>query len=104
MIQNGPLLDGDQRRKLIIMPITKEEVWSAVLTIGDDKAPGTDGFSAKFFKSSWTVIGPNVVAAIQDFFLTGRLLRSVNTTLITLVPKSSTANHIKTDCVLHHSA
>lgn len=57
--------------------------------------PGSDGFSSKFFKCAWSVIGEEVTGAIQDFFRTGRLLKSVNTTIVTLIPKSSTASTIK---------
>ncbi|GJX75707.1 RNA-directed DNA polymerase, eukaryota, reverse transcriptase zinc-binding domain protein [Tanacetum coccineum] len=37
----------------------------------DDKALGPDGFSAKFFKSSWSIVGPEFTKAIHDFFLNG---------------------------------
>ena len=40
-----------------------------------------------FIKKAWEVIGPDVTAAIKDFFMTGKLLKEVNNTLITLVPK-----------------
>lgn len=32
--------------------------------------------------------------AVKDFFRTGKLLKSVNTTLLTLIPKENTSNTI----------
>ncbi|KAL0302796.1 UNVERIFIED_CONTAM: hypothetical protein Sangu_3077600 [Sesamum angustifolium] len=55
--------------------------------LGDDKAPGPDGYSSGFFKAAWPVIGEEVVKAILEFFTTGRLLKQVNTTMLALIPK-----------------
>ncbi|KAK4384351.1 putative ribonuclease H protein [Sesamum angolense] len=52
-----------------------------------DKAPGPDGFSSGFFKAAWPVVGEEVSKAIIDFFKTGRLLKQLNATLLTLIPK-----------------
>nr|GFC88588.1 hypothetical protein [Tanacetum cinerariifolium] len=51
-------------------------------------APGPDGFSSKFFKSAWSIIGNEVCIAVGDFFNNDRLLKEVNATIIALVPKS----------------
>ncbi|KAL0285156.1 UNVERIFIED_CONTAM: hypothetical protein Sradi_7181800 [Sesamum radiatum] len=50
---------------------------------------GPDGYSSAFFKAAWQVVGGDVTCAIMEFFRTGRLLRQVNATLITLIPKVS---------------
>ncbi|KAL0294829.1 UNVERIFIED_CONTAM: hypothetical protein Sangu_3209500 [Sesamum angustifolium] len=55
--------------------------------LGEDKAPGPDGYSSGFYKAAWPVIGDEVVKAILEFFTTGRLLKQVNTTLLALIPK-----------------
>ena len=36
----------------MIRPISDDEIRNAMFLIGNDKAPGSDGFSAKFFKKS----------------------------------------------------
>lgn len=56
--------------------------------IGNDKAPGPDGYSAAFYKNSWSIVGDEVCDAIKDFFKNGKLLREVNSTLISLIPKT----------------
>ncbi|KAK4407908.1 putative ribonuclease H protein [Sesamum angolense] len=55
--------------------------------LGEDKAPGPDGYSSGFYKAAWPVIGDEVVKAILEFFTTGRLLKQVNTTVLALIPK-----------------
>nr|GFD47356.1 RNA-directed DNA polymerase, eukaryota, reverse transcriptase zinc-binding domain protein [Tanacetum cinerariifolium] len=55
--------------------------------IDGNKAPGPDGFSSQFFKDSWNVVGDDVCKAIRDFFLNWKLLKEVNATVISLVPK-----------------
>ncbi|KAK4381000.1 polyprotein [Sesamum angolense] len=49
--------------------------------------PLTRWFSSGFFKAAWPVVGEEVSNAIRDFFKTGRLLKQLNATLLTLIPK-----------------
>ncbi|XP_035839381.1 uncharacterized protein LOC118486758 [Helianthus annuus] len=74
----------------MVRPVTEEEVKKAMFSIGNDKAPGPDGFTAAFFKNAWPLIGNDIVNAIKDFFDTGNLLRELNHTLIVLIPKVPT--------------
>ena len=62
-------------------------MWS----IPDSKDPGLDGYNSKFYKAAWPVVGNDVVSAIQQFFVIGKLLKVCNTTAITLVPKVPSA-------------
>ncbi|KAJ9536708.1 LOW QUALITY PROTEIN: hypothetical protein OSB04_un000093 [Centaurea solstitialis] len=79
---------------LMIRPITKEEVKLAMFSIGDDKAPGSDGYTSHFFRKTWHIVGPEVELAVQDFFYRGRLLRELNHTSVCLIPKSSNASRV----------
>ncbi|KAK4383786.1 hypothetical protein Sango_2744000 [Sesamum angolense] len=76
----------DDEAWAIIRPVTIEEVKTAFFDIEEDKAPGQDGFSSGFFKAAWPVVGEEVSKAIIDFFKTGRLLKQLNATLLTLIP------------------
>ncbi|KAL0283921.1 UNVERIFIED_CONTAM: Transposon TX1 uncharacterized protein [Sesamum radiatum] len=80
------ILTEDEARA-IIRPVTTEEVKIAFFDIEEDKAPGPDGFSSGFFKAAWPVVGEEVSSAIIDFFKKGRLLKQLNATLLTLIPK-----------------
>ena len=67
--------------------ITEEEIKEALFSIPDDKAPGPDGFTSKFYKQSWTIIKRDFIAAIRYFFYTLTMPKYVNATYIALVPK-----------------
>ncbi|GJT75665.1 hypothetical protein Tco_1042390 [Tanacetum coccineum] len=51
------------------------------------KSPGSDGFTAAFFKDTWEIIGSDVTKAICEFFTNGRFLKELNHTIIALIPK-----------------
>nr|GEU60523.1 hypothetical protein [Tanacetum cinerariifolium] len=51
-----------------------EEIKAAMFGIKDDKAAGPDGFTSKFFKKAWAIIGQDVCCAIREFFTFGKLL------------------------------
>ncbi|GKD07654.1 hypothetical protein Tco_1187339, partial [Tanacetum coccineum] len=51
------------------------------------KAPGPDGFTTAFFKKAWDMVGGDITWAIQDFFSNGKLLKELNHTIISLIPK-----------------
>ncbi|KAL0448909.1 UNVERIFIED_CONTAM: hypothetical protein Slati_1447300 [Sesamum latifolium] len=72
---------------ILVQPITLNEIKLAVFDIDEVKAPGPDGYSSGFFKAAWPIIGEEVTRAIMEFFRTGRLLKHVNSTLISLIPK-----------------
>lgn len=74
--------------------VTTDEVVFALSTISSDKAPGPDGFFAHFFKDCWKIVGDDVVNAIFRFFKTGKLLGEVNSTLVSLVPKTDGASRM----------
>ncbi|KAJ9561457.1 hypothetical protein OSB04_006617 [Centaurea solstitialis] len=61
----------------MIRPISDEEIRVAMFGIGNDKAPGSDGFSSKFFKAAWGIVGNDVMVAIHNFFYRVVLQRSL---------------------------
>jgi hypothetical protein len=54
-----------------------------------DKAPGPDGFNVKFLKSCWHIIKQDFYNLCQDFYEHNLSLKSLNDSLITLIPKKS---------------
>lgn len=47
----GPLLNDEQRSSLT-RPVLDQKIKNAFFCIGDDKAPGPNGYSSHFFKRS----------------------------------------------------
>ncbi|GJX13339.1 probable L-cysteine desulfhydrase, chloroplastic [Tanacetum coccineum] len=71
----------------MVRDLSEDEIKVALFDIKDDKAPGPDVFTSKFFKAYWNIVGDDLCAAIQEFFKSGKMLGELNTTLIFLVPK-----------------
>ena len=71
----------------LVMGVSNKEIKEALWDIGDTKAPGPDGYSARFFKATWNETGGEVCAAVKEFFQNGRLLRQLNHTVVSLIPK-----------------
>ncbi|GJT68149.1 RNA-directed DNA polymerase, eukaryota, reverse transcriptase zinc-binding domain protein [Tanacetum coccineum] len=78
----------------MVRSISEVEIKNAMFEIEDSKAPGPDGYTASFYKSAWSVIGKDICQAVREFFLNGKLLGEVNSTLISLVPKVSTPDKV----------
>ncbi|GLT58450.1 hypothetical protein SLA2020_457140 [Shorea laevis] len=68
-------------------PITDLEIKEVVFSSPRNKAPGPDGYTSEFYKAAWPVVGDLVTKAIQEFFYSGKILREMNSTIISLVPK-----------------
>ncbi|XP_056695412.1 uncharacterized protein [Spinacia oleracea] len=78
------MLQKDQ----LLVPVTSEEIRHAMFSINGDKAPGPDGFGSHFFKENWIIVGEDVTKAVLEIFHTGKLLKEINSTTITLIPKT----------------
>ncbi|KAL0288904.1 UNVERIFIED_CONTAM: hypothetical protein Sradi_7086900, partial [Sesamum radiatum] len=80
-------LISEEEATQITAPVQRHEIKDALFDINEDSAPGPDGFSSSFFKATWAVIGEDVCRAIMEFFNHGRLLKQLNATLLTFIPK-----------------
>jgi hypothetical protein len=63
--------------------------------MGPLKAPGPDGFPARFYQKHWLVVKHDVIAAVQKFFVNGSLSEGINYTAIMLIPKGSEPAELK---------
>nr|GFA81220.1 hypothetical protein [Tanacetum cinerariifolium] len=54
--------------------VSEVEVKNGMFDIEDSKAPGPDGYTARFYKSAWSVIGKDICQALKEFFVNGKLL------------------------------
>lgn len=73
-------------------PFTLQEIKTAVFGLHSDRASGTDGFTASFFKRFWLLIGDDICRAINQLFhLRADHWNLLNSANIILIPKSNTA-------------
>ncbi|GJV80043.1 reverse transcriptase domain, reverse transcriptase zinc-binding domain protein [Tanacetum coccineum] len=56
----------------MVRPVTDEEIKAAMFSIGDERAPGPDGFSSAFFKKGWDIVGWTFVPVLVIFFVNGK--------------------------------
>ncbi|KAL0286586.1 UNVERIFIED_CONTAM: hypothetical protein Sangu_2728100 [Sesamum angustifolium] len=79
---------------LLVTPVTLSEVKEAFFDIDVESAPGPDGYTSAFFRNAWPVIGQAMFQAVGEFFRTGKMLKQINTTLISLIPKVSLPRYV----------
>ena len=75
--------------------VTEEEIKTAFLTMDSNKAPGSNGMTPLFFQKFWKIIKGDLVNAIKSFFYSGLMLRAINHTIISLIPKVPCPINIK---------
>jgi exonuclease III len=71
-----------------------DEVYQALKQMYPTKAPGPDGMSAIFYQTYWDIVGPEVIQAILSILHSGYMLRKINYTHITLIPKVKNPENI----------
>ena len=87
LVQAGPLLT-EEHKNILNAPYTEEVVKSALFSIPGCKAPGPDGFGSYYYKDNWEVVQQDVIAAVMETLQSGRVLKELNNTTVTLVPKT----------------
>lgn len=83
-----PVLDDNQITSLTLL-VTPEEIKAALFDISELKASRHDGYGSGFFSASWDIVYEDIVLVVTDFFTTGKLLKQLDATRITLIPKKN---------------
>ncbi|WJZ96624.1 hypothetical protein VitviT2T_015290 [Vitis vinifera] len=91
---NGTWIDGEEAARLE-EAFTEEEVFSALLDLNGDKAPGPDRFSLSFWQFSWDFVKEEVMGFLKEFHEHGRFVRSLNSTFLVLIPKKTGAEDLR---------
>ncbi|CAL1383213.1 unnamed protein product [Linum trigynum] len=85
----------DEMNAALTAEVLASEIRKTVFSIGSTQAPGSDGFTEKFFRAFWNVVGESVVEVVCSFFHTGRMLRSFNHTWLTLILKVDNVENMR---------
>lgn len=73
--------------ELLSHPVSVDEITKTVFSMPQSKSPGPDGYSIEFFRSAWSIVGEDFIAAVSEFFSNGRLLKDINDTTIASITK-----------------
>ncbi|KAI5351664.1 hypothetical protein L3X38_004555 [Prunus dulcis] len=81
-----PKVTADMQQ-VLIADFSYQEIKDAVFQMQPSKAPGPDGLPPLFYQKYWRIVGDDVVAAIRAFLQSNDMLRQLNHTFVTLIPK-----------------
>jgi hypothetical protein len=79
----------------LVKEFTEEEVKAALNSIGDLKAPGTDGMPSVFYKNFWDIVGGRVLQEVLEVLNGGPMPEGWNDTTIVLIPKVNNPTQVK---------
>uniref|UniRef100_A0A8I6WH21 Reverse transcriptase domain-containing protein n=1 Tax=Hordeum vulgare subsp. vulgare TaxID=112509 RepID=A0A8I6WH21_HORVV len=79
----------------LLASYSEKEISDALFQIGPLKAPGPDGFPARFYQRNWGELKGEIVKAVQQFFVTVLMPEGVNDTSIVLIPKVQHPSSLK---------
>ena len=68
-------------------PFSDDEVEEVIKHLPSDRAPGPDGFTGLFLRKCWSVLKPDFMKLVTEFYEGKCILECLNTSLITLIPK-----------------
>ena len=77
----------DSMRTKLAQAYSVDEVEKAIKDMAPLKAPGPDGMPPLFYHTYWSDIGMDITQAILSCLNSSSLLKSINHTFITLIPK-----------------
>lgn len=90
-----PFRCSEEERAKLIKTVTKEKIREVVFKMPSNKSPGPDGYTTEFFKTSWSIIGKDLTAAVQSFFSRGFLPKGLNSTILAFIPKKESAQEMR---------
>ena len=74
--------------------MTDEEIVWAVHQLNPHKSSGPDGIPAFFYQEFWSLVKQGVLNYVHAFFHSGTLLKSLNQTYLTLIPKINSPEEV----------
>lgn len=87
------ILDGipesitSQMNASLIKPMEEEEIKDAIFSMNPNKAPRPDEITPLFYQKFWDIVREDVVNAVSSLFHSSHMLKALNHTIISLIPK-----------------
>lgn len=76
----------------LLRVITEKEIEETVKTMAKNKAPGPDGYTAKFFQATWSFMKQDIVNAVKESRCAKIMHPTWSTTFLALIPKLEKAD------------
>ena len=77
----------ENERVLCEEKLTKRECWEALLSVGNNKSPGNDGFTEEFYLCSFDKIHRYLIESLNSSLNVGKLSNSQRQAVITSIEK-----------------
>ena len=84
------LINEDINNKLT-REVSQQEIKEALDQMNLDKAPGPDGFTARFYQQYWDIIKKDLTKMIKKSQQSSKLGGSTNSSFLALIPKEKGA-------------
>lgn len=76
------------------LDFSQEEIDLVIKCLPNSHAPGPDGFNGLFIKKNLNIIKDDFIRLFKDFCNFNTYLRSINSSIIALVPKKNTPESV----------
>jgi hypothetical protein len=73
-------------------PCSLQEILLALKSFSKDKSPGSDGWTVEFYLHFFDLIGPDLLALVEDNKIRGKVTGTLNSTFLTLIPKTDASS------------
>jgi exonuclease III len=88
-----PVLVTEEDNRILNRPVSMNEIKKAVFKMNPDKAPGPDGFTARFYTHCWDIIKKDLSRMVMKAQVCNKLGGSTNSSFLALIPKEKGAKN-----------
>ena len=100
VVAHIPRVVTEEMNDWLVRDFHPEEVRFTLFQMQPSKAPGPDSMTAFFFHMFWHIVGADVTNAVLSCLNFGIILRNINNTHITLIPKTKDPELITKYCLI----
>jgi hypothetical protein len=84
-----PRFVSDIEAAELYKPVTLAEIKHILTNFKTERSPGPDGWSTEFFCYFFDLVGSDLLQMVENSWITGKIVGSLNSTFIVLIPKES---------------
>ncbi|GLT47499.1 hypothetical protein SLA2020_211940 [Shorea laevis] len=86
---------SEKQKGWLERPFSEEEIEEGLRSCDGSKGPGPDGYNFNFLKFAWQCIKEDFISFFAEFHRNGKLVRGLNSSFLTLIPKKLNAVELK---------